>query len=190
MATGGSGVSIAALHGSGANDFGGHGETDIIEIRGEDANLTLCTITDIDGVRFAGGAQQTVFFSASHVEGGLAKNLVVTGSSNNVRNHVVIREVNGTSDDVDLSGWQFSNFSRQNQQVQVETISDNQADEIIATVKRDFISSGGGNDAITGGKGGDTIFGGAGSDLFLYAAQDSALGKSVDAGAENSIQFA
>ena len=156
----GSTVNIAALRGSGANGTGGGGENDVIEVRAANAGLQTTSVSNIDGVRFAdpqtGAIDKAIAFNSIQTALSLSDTLTVTGSISNTANSIIITRAGTSGVNVDLSGWQFTNFSRANQTVSVALtdIFGNEplvADQVIGTSRIDFISTGRGNDTLRGG---------------------------------------
>ncbi len=86
---------------------------------------------------------------------------------------------------MDLSGWQFTNFSRANQIVSpllwTVFLDDDPlvADQVIGSSRIDFISTGRGNDTLRGGAGVDNLDGGSGDDVFVYGANEAAVDELV-----------
>ena len=150
------------------------------------------SISNIDGVRFAdpqtGAIDKAISFNSIQTALSLSDTLTVTGSISNTANIIIITRAGTSGVNVDLSGWQFTNFSRANQTVSVALtdIFGNEplvADQVIGTSRIDFISTGRGNDTLRGGLGADSLDGGTGDDLFIYGANDAAVDEFVIGGA-------
>jgi Ca2+-binding RTX toxin-like protein len=82
---------------------------------------------------------------------------------------------------VNLSGWTFTHWNPNQNEVRVET-NDRVAlnDHVVGTSVGDNIETFAGNDTIQGGRGADSLDGGDGNDTFVYGLNEAAKGEFVD----------
>ncbi len=189
-------ASPLAIHGSAGTGAGGGGETDTIEVRTGAVSLVDTAVTNIDAIRFAdppsGPVDKFVTIKHTQVGSAIPGTLAITGSAGDTDNAIVIVRDGTLAANINLSGWQFTNFSRSNQTIQVALenflIPDPiLADQVIGSSRIDNIFTGRGNDTIRGGLGADQLHGGSDNDHFNYNAGEAAHNELVDGGSGTDI---
>ena len=137
-------------------------------------DLGLLDASSIERISFQPvlGADLTVALAAAELvpQGGIATNAIINGRDAPGYTET-IRITMGTVDDLNLSGWTFTNWGAQGETVQIfgdatpETIRGTSSADVINGGKaNDFLYGQGGDDRLYGGLGNDEVYGGTGSD--------------------------
>ena len=195
----------AVAAGANLDGSGGAGETNTLEVSGNDSDffsvVDFETITNITALRFVDtdppvapsilAAELAVAFAPDQIGNGLVSlTLAVDGSSTASphSSNVIFVSADFDPDDttpvnLNLSGWTFANWSQESSWIDIETNEAVALDDIIVgSAVSDLIETFAGNDRIQGGGGVDELFGGDGNDTFVFAAGEAVAEEFVDGG--------
>jgi Ca2+-binding RTX toxin-like protein len=172
--------------GSAAGGAGGPGETNTLEIRGD--NIFFSSVYDIDALRFAdrgAGGWKVANFDASKIGAGLlSTTLAVRGSTPNENDQINIVAHAAVALHFDLSHWTFANWTTASGHVSIAANAAVLADTILGTTVGDTILGYAGNDTLDGGRANDLLDGGAGNDMLFSRLGEGSI---VNVGADTLI---
>ena len=160
---GGNGDDILVIHDgdvSGAETYDGGAGTDTLQLTGNSINLIGTPLTSFERLTFTGGlGVSAVTINVTHLGGGgLANNLLVTGSADA---DIIQINVFNADDDVSVSNWTFSTWT-----------------DITDHIN---IFGGAGDTTLQGSSGTDWLFGEDGADVLLGNGGADQLSPSFDA---------
>ena len=157
-------------------------------------DLQTVDFTSIETVEFILASKQDAILqlSASEIGAGLASNLVIDGQFSVDAAETISIDM-GVATILDLSGWTFSNWGEQGDQITVTGDGDaefitgsSRNDELLGAAGADILIGGAGDDTLEGGVDSDEMYGDAGNDIFRYVdGQDGTIAEKAYGGIGN-----
>ncbi len=173
----------------------GGADVDMLSVNiaeGSEIDLRGLIIESIEILEFganavsSNGTENIIIIDAAQIGGtGFSETLEIKGSQYGASAVDILDITLGNAGFLDLSGFGFTNWGAQNQEINVAGSAGDET--IIGSSQDDIISGGDGDDLIVGGAGDDILRGGDGSDTLSFETYDNGNGKGVTVGLNSTF---